>query len=241
MSIVLRSSTLRRQLRRAIGQRPVLYLPLRNWRKPGTVVTATTDLVIEGFPRCGNTWTEQAIRHCAPDTIALAHHTHTAAHVKAALKRDVPVLLLFREPDAAVRSLLVLRGGAFSASEAMADYRTFYQSLAALDRDRVVWASFEAVTQRTGALIATLARRFGLPLRPYNDTEDERQEVFARMDETARLRRGDGVAKSRSHPTHRVDASAQLRADADIAVHASQAAAARAGAWDVFHRLVSDI
>jgi len=155
----------RPRIRRWVAGHPALYLPIRRRTNPGTVLGLETDLVIEGFPRCANTWTEALIRTAGPD-LRLAHHSHAAAHVIAATKLGIPALVVFRDPDAAVKSLLAMYGTQVSAAEAFADYAVFYSTVLRLDPKGILLASFAQVTGAPGVVITNLIRRFGLALDP---------------------------------------------------------------------------
>ncbi|MEO0633794.1 MAG: hypothetical protein AAFY52_06645, partial [Pseudomonadota bacterium] len=72
---------LKRRMRSALSTTPALYMPLRRYRRPDSVAGPGTDLILEGFPRCGNTWAEMALRHAATGPFKMAHHSHAAAHV----------------------------------------------------------------------------------------------------------------------------------------------------------------
>lgn len=150
-------------LRRFVAGHPSLYLPLRRRRAPGTVLSSTTDLVIEGFPRCANTWTEALVRVAGPN-LNLAHHSHAAAHVIAAVQASVPVLVLYRNPDDAVRSLLAMLGRRASAAHAYTDYASFYKSILTLPRTSLLLVPFQLATEAPAVVIERLTQRFGLSL-----------------------------------------------------------------------------
>jgi len=221
---------IRQSLRRVVAARPAVYLPLRACRRPGTVLDARTDLVIEGAPRCGNTWAEFALRRCRPD-LRLAHHSHAAAHVKRALSRDIPVLVVIRDPDAAVASRLAMGTGAVTVRGAFLDYAAFYEALASWRGPGLLVADFAAVTRAMSRVVAALEARFALDLPPFDDAcPATRAAVLAAMDAHARaagLARG---AASRSNPLgHDAAHGARLRA-ARAAIAAPGAARARARA-----------
>lgn len=223
MSLFARNSglsTLRplRAIRRKISVLPSLYVPLRRQRKPDTVVTAQTALLIEGFPRSGNTWTEAVIRHCAPENIPLAHHSHAAAHVVYAASLNVPVMVLFREPDAAVCSYLALYGNRLDVRDAYLDYLAFYRATLPLQNKGVLFFSFEDTTKRSADMIRALRDHFALELSDADlDTEDGQKAIFARMDAKAtRLKRKGGKSDSRPGTEDADKARQQARARAAI-------------------------
>jgi len=230
-----------RALRRAIATRPALYMPMRRRAKPETVVTPETALLIEGFPRSGNTWTEAVIRQCAPEDIRLAHHSHAAAHVKHAVALGVPVMVLYRAPDAAVRSWLTLYNNHPAARDGYLDYLSFYRETLPLQGKGVLFFSFEDATQRTGAMVAALNAAFGLGLSEAGlDDEAGRAAIFARMDrKAARLKRADG--KSDSRPGNSNAEKERQQALARSAIEVPEAQAARRAAAALFDTMVSSL
>lgn len=193
---------LRRAIRRRLYRTPALYLPLRNLRRPGTVVTPTTELVIEGFPRCGNTWTEFAIREAQGRPIVMAHHSHAPAQVLAAVRMGRPTLVVIRDPADAVTSMLRMGHGFSGARSLLQEYVDFYSAIEPV-RDRIVVASFAEVTQRLNSVIDRLNARFGLELQVLADTPEARANVLARMDARAKEIGDAPEGQSRSNPDRR--------------------------------------
>src|SRR5262245_65181203 len=82
----------RRRLRGWLGQHPALYLPLaRGFRRAydgsRKTVGPETELVIEGFPRCGNSFAVAAFSLAQPRPVRIAHHLHAPAQVIAGTRR----------------------------------------------------------------------------------------------------------------------------------------------------------
>lgn len=55
------------------------------------------DVVVEGFPRSGNTWVLAMAMLCWPQAV-FASHSHMAGSVKRAFDEGLPVLILWRDP-----------------------------------------------------------------------------------------------------------------------------------------------
>jgi hypothetical protein len=233
-------SALLRPLRRSISVQPWLYLPWRQWRRPGTVLTDQTNLVIEGVPRCANTWVEQVVRHAKPG-IKLAHHSHAAAHVIAAVDRGIGVLVLHRCPDAAVASRLAHEGdlNPAAARTAYLDYVAFYDRILRIRAsDHLLWASFDTVTKCPGMLITALNVRFDLHLDALDGPQDM-QAIRMRMDAAAQVRRGS--VRSASHPEGQDDQRLARRACAEDIVRSNAAASARRAALSLWPYLPCDV
>ena len=102
---------LKYRVRQYLGLYPFLFLPaarlLGNRRRREFLVSPSTDLVIEGFPRSGNTFAVAAFVLSQPRPVRIAHHHHVPAQVIYAVKRGIPVLVVVRKPDDAVLSLVM--------------------------------------------------------------------------------------------------------------------------------------
>lgn len=234
----LSKNPLLRLLRRWASIYPSVYIPFRRLRKADTVVRRDSGLLIEGFPRSGNTWTEALIREAGEDRLELAHHAHAAAHVMLAQSFQVPSLILFRDPDDAVTSLLALYENQLDARGAFLEYVRFYRAIWPLRGKLVRFYSFEDVTQRSAQSVDDLADHFDLPLSSKGLTDDA---VFARMDAKAlRLkRRNSGLSKSR--PDIDPNLSNDRKDFAKAAIQTQKAAKARDAAYKIYAQMHSDL
>ena len=230
----------RPRLRRFVADHPSLYMPIRRRRAPGTVLSPRTDLVIEGFPRSANTWTEALVRVAGP-SLHLAHHSHAAAHVKAAVQAKVPVLVLYRDPDEAIRSLLAMLGGRTSAVDAYADYTSFYKSVLSLPRTSILLVPFQQATEAPSVVIERLAQRFGLPLDVSKVTRNSVLATLAAKEvPLAEARRVSGQKLSDAAicaPQNAQRLTEQERAQVNTAISAKGAQQLRVVARAVFEQL----
>ena len=70
-----------------------------------------TQLLIDGYFRSGNTFALRAFSVAQPAPVKIACHTHAAATIKLAVKRNIPALILLRAPaDTAVSAVLKCSG-----------------------------------------------------------------------------------------------------------------------------------
>ena len=86
---------------------PAIYMPIARLRHRGSAeycVSRDTEIVIEGFGRAGNTFAWLAFASAQQRPVRVAHHTHAAAQVIAAVRLNIPALVVVRSPaDAALR------------------------------------------------------------------------------------------------------------------------------------------
>jgi hypothetical protein len=139
-----------------------------------TAVTRKTELLIEGFPRSGNTFARNAFLHACNNQCVLSSHLHFIANVKRAIQLNKPVLILIRNPIDAVASYLIYEGDGFSAEQAMREYIDFY-SYVLRCRDHVVLATFTEVTESFDRVIERINHHFESSFPPFEHTEENVQ------------------------------------------------------------------
>jgi hypothetical protein len=178
---------LRRSLRQRLSVSP-WYLPIRRLVATSSDnLTADTELVIEGFPRSGNTFAEAAFRKASDRPVKLAHHSHAAAQVVQAVKWKLPCLVLIREPVEAARSLLMHHPETVSEESSLREYSSFYETIKPA-RAGYVLARFDTLTRDVGVVIDAVNRRFGTAFERLSHTPDMELAIFDMVDELGRLR-----------------------------------------------------
>lgn len=178
-----------------VGQRPSLFFGIYSARPRyrDLLTSSKTRLVIEGFPRSGNTFTVFAFRYAQPRDVHVAHHLHAPAQIMRASRLGIPALVLIREPVEAVLSLM-LRDPRFSADSALRYYVSFYETVARY-RDGYVLGSFEEVVQDYGTVIERVNSKFGTDFRPFEHTEENVARIFSLIEEAHRAKRRDTVVQ----------------------------------------------
>jgi len=171
-----------RRVRRSLGDSPV-FLPIVLRATPlGTTrrLTADTALVIEGMPRSGNTFARHAFDLAQPSPVVVSSHVHTPSAVVAAVRRNIPTLVLIRQPLDTVLSLIVAAPHVgFRA--AIDEWIHHYEVLWPL-RDQFVVATFDQVTDDFGAVTARVNERFGTAFACFAHDGASTQAVFASIE-----------------------------------------------------------
>jgi hypothetical protein len=179
---------LRRRFHGWLGGHPALYLPLVAHRRAfdgsRKAVGRETEVVIEGFPRCGNSFAFAAFRLAQPGPVRIAHHLHAPAQVIAAARRQIPAVVVIRPPDDAVVSLL-LRAPDWKPAEAYASFAHFYGRILPY-RERFVLATFAEVVTDFGAVVRRLNTRFGTDFAEFAHTPANVQRCFDYLGEISR-------------------------------------------------------
>ncbi|WP_299490297.1 hypothetical protein [Acaryochloris sp. IP29b_bin.137] len=188
------------QLRNFSRQYPVLFLPFARWRwsrwrrkhnineigpEPAAPnpVTRSAEIVIEGFPRMGNTFAHIAFKMAQNRAIEIGHHTHAAAQVVAAVRMNIPTIVLIRQPESAITSYLI---GDFDPSlsieQSLSEYISFYKTVSPY-RDQCVIAEFDEVTNHYDRIIEKVNQKYGTSFIPFEHTNENVQECFRWIEE----------------------------------------------------------
>lgn len=163
-----------------VARHRLVFLALSRIRGRRHAVCDGTRIVIEGFPRSGNSFAVRAF-HAANPGVAVASHTHAGAQVSEAVRRRLPTIVLLRDPEQAVRSLLVRRPE-LSAARVIRSYVEYYE-LVARRFDGLIISPFSEVTQAFGRTIERANQRFGTDFRPFLGTPEASEAIFRAMDE----------------------------------------------------------
>jgi len=193
-------SRLRWELRTLAGTQPWLTDLLV--RRSGNRISGETQIVIEGFPRTGNTFAVVAFSQAQRKPVSVAHHVHLPSMVKRAVALDVPCIVLVRPPEDTVLSLAV-RLPYLSVRQALRSYLRFYEPLLPLLR-RFVIGPFAEVTSDFGAVIDRVNRRYGAAFDRFEHTPQHEQDVLEEVDRWDRgAFRGEDEAfeRSRARPS----------------------------------------
>lgn len=176
---------LRRRLRNQISAMPSVYLPLFGVRNRDFVVERGTDVVVEAFPRSGNSFLEAMIRLSAPH-LRIAHHSHAAAQVIYAVRQQIPSFVIARDPDSAVSSLVVKDSNTFDFDVAFSEYVNFYSSLYPRYASEVRFVSFDTLKENPHMVVSSILGSMGIRECNLPSVDD----VYEFVDELTRHRTG---------------------------------------------------
>jgi hypothetical protein len=126
---------------------------------------AGTELVLDGFPRSGNSYARVAFDHANEDKVVVASHSHSYRVVEVAVARGIPAIVLIRSPRAAVASAVQYLDGV-PVGAALRYWIRYYERIERV-LDRVVLADFADVTGDFGAVVRRCNERFGTSFAVY--------------------------------------------------------------------------
>lgn len=138
------------------------------------LVTKETDIVVEGFPRCANTFAVAYLSVTNRESLTIARHTHTIAQVKMALGLRKPTVILLREPLDAMASWAVR--DQVPIKHAITEYVSFYSFIEKYHSHLLI-IDFATLISEPSALPERINRRFALGL----STEPPSPEVLSRV------------------------------------------------------------
>ena len=229
---------MRFEVKRIVGNHPGLYLPIARRRMRGLPFTSETELVIEGFPRSGNTFATGAFQLAQRRPVVVAHHEHVPAQVIAAVGRRVPAIVLLRKPEDCIVSYLVQQP-VVTWRQALRAYRHFYLALEPY-RGGLLLVRFESVIGDFGAVTRALNQRFGTSFDVFEHTPQNVARVFAMIDEDNRRRFGD--QDERIHRMGAIPSAVRAEVEERLrdAFRSQDLAASRARADEMYDGLVGD-
>ncbi len=229
------------ELRRRLAPYPRLFLPLMR-RRPahaGHIVDDHTEVMIEGFPRSGNTFAVAAFQYAQPRPVSIARHLHAPAHVIEGIRRNIPVLVVVRNPVAAVTSMVIRHPGLLP-QDGLREYVSFHTRLLPW-RDRIEVATFEEVTTHFDDVVRRVNQRFGAEFTPFDHTPENVAEVFRHIEEMEnddRTRRAEQAAHTIARPDIEREA---LKAGLTTAFQTPPAERLTEKARAVMHALVGEV
>jgi hypothetical protein len=188
---------LRQILSLGLADHPRLFYPVMRRRAAdkAVLISDRTGLVIEGYPRSGNTFAVTAVQFAQDHPLHIARHTHAPAQVMEAARRGLPTLLLVRDPRDACVSL-VIRDPDISLAFALRRYVRFYSRVAPFWKSYVV-ANFAQVTSDLSLVVQRLNVHFNMELAPFVHTPENCQHVFGIVEDMSRQLLGGVLKESR--------------------------------------------
>jgi len=226
-------------VRDSLSVYPRLFLPMARRRYPlkeSRVVSADTELVIEGYPRSANTFAVEAFELAQPRPVRVVHHLHAAAQIIAAVRWGIPTIALIREPEDAILSYLI-RDPCATLRSAVARYIRFYEVVAER-RDRVVMADFHIVVTDFGSVIREVNRKFGTAFAEFEHTDENVMRCFRVIEEGNRESHGALVESTVSRPSEE-RSSSEVKAAIQEEYRAQHMRPRRERAERIYRSLVS--
>jgi len=163
-----------------VGARPTLGVWITRLRRPHLAFRDDTDVVVEGYPKSANAFVAHAFDTGQPRQLRVAHTTHVAGQVIVACRRDVPALVLIRDPAQAVSRIALVRPD-ISLGLLLRGWIRFYRPLLPWRAGFAV-GPFGAVTSDLGAVMRRMNEKLGTSFTPFDHTPENVRATFEAME-----------------------------------------------------------
>jgi hypothetical protein len=153
-----------------------LHLFTQSAKRKRLFAGSETDICIEGYPRCANTFSVLAFEAAQEVPLKIAHHMHLAGQVLYSIGKGIPVIVLIREPlDACIS--MHMREPDVDVELCLLLYAEFYKPLLPY-MDQFIVARFDQVTSNYAPIIKRLNQRFSTEFRLYQNSKEHDEAVF---------------------------------------------------------------
>ena len=150
-------------LRTFIATKPEIFFPLVKFTKSKKLlVNKNSDILIEGFPRCGNSFAVDAFMLAQNTKYNIATHLHAPAQIIYSVKYNIPTVVTIRNPVDSVVSFIAMfkevneiqnKVAVYpSIEQLLRSYLIFYSSIINIKK-KFVTANFEQITTDFGQVI----------------------------------------------------------------------------------------
>ena len=154
---------------------------LRPDKKNELLVSKKTQIVIEGYPRCANTFMVIGFKMAQESEVEVAHHLHAPAQLLWGLKNGIPSVVLIRDPYAAIASNFI-RDDGFSLQQCIDYYIAFYKPLVK-NRASFVVAEFNKVIDNLPGVIDEINRKFTAEFSNFENFDKNKSEkIFSSIE-----------------------------------------------------------
>lgn len=208
-------------LRTIFTRYPIPYLWLKRWQQryfhpqaatgeasgdniKWGAIEKDTEIVIEGYPRSGNTFASSAFRLAQNRPVKIAYRLHAPTQLISAAKMKVPAITLIRQPEDAVLSWVIHRSH-LTLEQALKGYLSFHEAILPYCNYFII-ADFDIVVNDFGAIIRAVNQKFGTDFQEFIHTEENVQKCFTIIDD---FYRGAGEGKISSQTVARPSSDRQ--------------------------------
>ena len=138
------------------------------------------DLVVEGFPRAGNTFVVYALQSASGNRLQVASHVHHPSQVKLAVAGvRYPQSSSSEEPITTLSSYLTYAQHG-RPSGVLKEYVSYHQELVPY-ADRLLVCDFEESTSDMSSVIARINLRYSMEIPPFDQSPANVERIFAKI------------------------------------------------------------
>lgn len=155
--------TLRTRIGRYPGVFNAFFRALNADEDISRLVKADSEIVFDGFPRSGNSYSANAFCWAQGRQVKIAWGVHSPSQIITGVRGGKPVCVLIRRPEDAIKALL-RKVPHFVARDLLRAYQLYYESLLPY-HDGFVIGDFDEVIGDFGRVIDRINQRFGTDFR----------------------------------------------------------------------------
>jgi len=144
------------------------------------VASKRSRIIIEGYPRCANTFAYAAFDMVQSKKIKIAHHVHGASQITFGVRHNIPTMVLIRNPKDAISSLIV-REPSISVNQALKNYILFYDKVLPYKNQYVV-APFRMVINEYEKIIQAVNEKYDTSFNIFYSTPENTEKCFKIID-----------------------------------------------------------
>lgn len=156
---------------------PWLFLPIALLREnfKRRAVTPKTDIVIDGYWRCGNHYATYSFIFAQHKRAVVAHHFHAPSQFMLAIRWGIPAVLLIRDPIDAVASATIYLNRT-DPRPLLRFFNIFHKSLLHL-RDQIIVADFPTTVNDFGSVIKRVNDHYQRDFMLYRRTHEDDEKI----------------------------------------------------------------
>jgi hypothetical protein len=179
---VLFIAYLQLRIKEYIRSNPTLYRLIAFLRKfagqdsKQLLCNKNSALCLEAYPSSANAFLCSVLKYSNKD-LNIARHTHSIANIKIALKYNIPVVIIIRDPLEAISSRVVRFKKGIERS--IFEYLNFYEFVTE-HLDRIVVVSFEDVVNNTSSVLRKIREKTNINL-VHCDINEAKKHAFSTL------------------------------------------------------------
>lgn len=149
------------------------------------LICKDTDIIIEGFPRSGNTYAYACFLLTNGDKHKVARHIHLGSQINMAIKYSTPALIIFRNPVESISSYLV-RNKYYSEKSAINYYIKYYENIIK-NKDNIVLCEFRQLITNFESAIKRLNEKYNTSFAEVNEVDIDKEKVYSLIDSLEKI------------------------------------------------------
>ncbi len=166
------------------------------------LVREDTNIVIEGFPRCGNTFAVASFKHSNQD-LEIASHVHLPYQIIFSKKYKTPAIFLIRNPLDSISSLMI-RDSKYTIQDAILYYIKFHQIVIKYKTHAII-SDFTSTINDFPSIIKKLNNKMGTNFQYHDNTKETILKIKNHLKQEEIEKYGKGYEKVFGLPSNKRD------------------------------------